>query len=307
MINVLFISEDTSRMLTKNYFYLENELKKLVNLMIWRKSGHISYILNQLPARPNFILLLNDLDRQMAPMIKGLSNINIPTGLFVNDVHRFLKLRRDYINKNKIPYIFTVVRDKSLSIYPEFKNNMEWFPNFFSDELHKDYGLKKDINLLMMGAVNDYYPLRQKIIHAYSKDSDFVYHSHPGYREFSKKEESQSFIGHTYAKEINRAKIFFTTPSILKYPVAKYFEVLAGKTLLLAPTFKELEDLGFIPGFHFVQIDENNFKEKASYYLANESKRQKIAEQGYHFVHSKHTVKLRAQQLVKKIKTIIRQ
>lgn len=305
MLHVLFIAEDTSSQLNKNFNYLEQELTSLVNVTIWRKPGHISYILKQLDISPDFILLLNDIDKQMSPMIKGLSNIDIPTGLFVNDVHRFTNLRRNYIAKNNIPYLFTVVRDKFIETYPEFKNKMEWFPHFVNIELCKDYQLKKDINLLMMGAVNDFYPLRQKIMKSYEGNADFVYHSHPGYRNFSEKEESQNFIGQMYAKEINRAKILFSCPSILNYPVIKYFEALACKTLLLAPTFKELEDLGFIPGFHFVPIDENNFKEKAAYFLENETQRQKIVEQGYNFVHQRHTVKLRTEQLVGKIESIL--
>ncbi|ASN04433.1 glycosyltransferase [Virgibacillus necropolis] len=305
MINVLFIAEDTSSLLNKNFYYLEQELSNIVNLTIWRKPGHISYILKQLPTRPDFILLLNDIDKEMSPMVKGLANIDIPTGLFINDVHRFTSLRRNYIAKNNISYLFTVVRDKFIETYPEFENKMEWFPHFVNIELCKDYGLEKEINLLMMGAINDFYPLRQRIIKSYEGNTDFVYHHHPGYRKLSEQEEKQHFIGQLYAKEINRAKILFTCPSILNYPVIKYFEALACKSLLLAPTFKELEDLGFIPGFHFVPIDENNFKEKAAYFLANEAERQKIVEQGYNFIRQKHSVKRRTQQLVKKIESIL--
>ncbi|GAB3064498.1 glycosyltransferase family protein [Virgibacillus ainsalahensis] len=305
MVHVLFIAEDTSGQLNKNFHYLEQELSNAVNVMLWRKPGHINYILKQLPARPDFILLLNDMGHQISPMIKGLAHTGIPSGLFVNDVHRLTKQRKSYIEKNNISYIFTIVRNKFLKTYPEFKHKMEWFPHFVNTELYKDYDLKKDINLLMMGAVNHFYPLRRQILKSYKGDRHFVYHRHPGYRNFSETEERQHFIGQTYAKEINRAKIFFTCPSVLNYPVTKYFEVLACKTLLLAPAFEELEDLGFIPGVHFVSIDENNFKEKAAYYLKNERERQKIAEQGYYFIHQKHTSKQRTDQLVKKIENIL--
>ncbi|UJL46872.1 glycosyltransferase family 1 protein [Virgibacillus sp. NKC19-16] len=304
-MHVLFIAEDTSRQLNKNFHYLEQELTNRMNVTFWRKSGHISHILKQIPTRPDFILVLNDIDQQMFPMIKGLAHIDIPTGIFVNDVHRFTELRRNYIYKNKISYVFPVVRDTFIKTYPEFKRKMEWLPHFVNIASYKDFGLEKKINLLMMGAVNDYYPLRQKILKFYTGNSNFTYHNHPGYREFSEKEESINLIGHTYAKEINQAKIFFTCPSVLNYPVIKYFEALACKTLLLAPTFKELEDLGFIPGVHFIPIDETNFKEKAAYYLTHDTERQKIAEQGYHFVRQRHSVKQRTKQLVKIIERIL--
>lgn len=303
MIHILFIAKDTSRILNKSFHYLEQELNKMIHLTIWRKPGHIDYILKQLPYRPNFILLLNDIDKQMSPVIKGLSHTNIPTGLFVNDVHRFVNLRRNYIAKNNITHLFTVVRNKFIDIYPEYRNKIEWLPHFVNTELYKDYGLTKDINLLMMGAVNDIYPLRKKIVKTYEGSLNFVYHKHPGYRSFSKSEEDKHFIGHRYAQELNRAKIVFTSPSVFYYPVRKYFEVLACRTLLLAPTFCELEDLGFIPGYHFVAIDKDNFIEKATYYLNNKKERQKIANQGYLFIRQNHSVKHRTIQLIDKIKS----
>lgn len=305
MINLLLIAKDTSNYVDKNFYFLEQELAKSTNLTIWRNSGNISHIMKKISKKLDFILLLNDIGNRMFPVVKGLASINIPTGLIVNDVHRFKELRRRYIRKNNIRHIFSVVREKFYENYPEYIDKMEFHPHFVNTDIYKDYGLKKDINLLMMGAVNYFYPLRQKILYSYKEDTNFVYHDHPGYRNFNMDEENQIYIGEKYAKEINRSKIFFTCPSILNYPVKKYFEVLACKSLLLAPTFKELEDLGFIPGTHFISIDENNFKEKAAYYLANEIERNKIVEQGYLFAHQTHSVKIRAQQLVHKIESIL--
>ncbi|GGB49031.1 glycosyltransferase [Virgibacillus dakarensis] len=305
MLNVLFVTEDTSQFIHRIYYDLEQELKERANVMIWRKSGHIDFILKQLPTKPDFILLLNDIDQQMSPMIKGLSHSGIPTGLFINDVHRFINLRRNFITKNNINHLFTVIRDKFIQTYPEFVDKMEWFPHFVQTEIFRDYGIDKNINLLMMGAVSDHYPLRQKIIKTYKGNPDFIYHKHPGYRNFNKDEKNQHFIGERYAREINQAKIVFTCPSVFQYPVIKYFEVLACKTLLLAPTFKELEDLGFVPDYHFIPIDENNFMDKAAYYLANETERQTIAEQGYRFIRKRHSVKQRSDQLIKKIESVI--
>lgn len=307
MLNVLFIAVDTSQQLHRIYYYLEKELDRTVNLFIWRKSGHIEYILNLLPVKIDFILYLNDIGRQIEPTIYGLSRIDIPTGLFVNDVHRFEKLRRNYISKHKISHLFTVSRDKFIKHYPEFSSKMEWFPHFVNTEIFRDYGIKKHINLLMIGAVNELYPLRQKIIKSYKGNPSFVYRKHPGYQTFNNHDEYQYFVGDNYVKELNRAKIVFTCPSVFYYPVIKYFEVLACKTLLLAPTFPELEDLGFIPGYHFVPINEDNFMDKATYFMENEAERQQIAEQGYQFIRKDHSVETRAKQLVRSIRNIIDQ
>jgi len=305
MLHVLFIGEDTSRFINRNFYYLEKELAKLVHLTIWRKPGKIDYILNRLKVKPDFILILNDMGLRLSPMIKGLRNCDIPIGLFVTDVHRLVKIRENYIIKNKIDYIFTIGREQSVQTYPQLKHKLEWFPHFVHPGIYKDYFLEKDIEFLMIGAVNKTYPLREKIVNAYSEDPRFICSHHPGYRDFTREEEKVKRVGVHYAKELNRTKIFFTCPSIYNYPVMKYYEALACRTLLLAPTFNELEDLGFIPGEHFVAIDESNFKEKAAYYLANEEERQRITEQGYQFIHEKHTVSVRAKQLTEKIESIL--
>lgn len=307
MVHILWISEDTSRLITKNFVYLEQELEKFVTLSRFRKSGHIDSILKQISQRPDFILLLNDMEQKIYPLIKGLQTTDIPVGLFINDIHRFTKRRENDIQKFQIPYLFTVVRDPFLKTYPNFQHKMEWFPHFIHPEIYKDYERKKDIPMLMMGAVNDVYPLRKKIRDYYDGNSRFIYHAHPGYRAFSQAEEKHLIMGTNYAQELNRSKIFFTSPSVFHYPVLKYFEALACKTLLLAPTFKELEDLGFIPDYHFIAINEHNFAKKAAYYLENESERNKITEQGYQFVHQTHTVQIRTKQLVQRIKHILRQ
>ena len=305
MLHVLFIGEDTSRFLNRNFYYLEKELAKHVHLTIWRKSGNIGSIINRLQTKPDFILILNDMGQHLSPMIKGLRNCTIPIGLFVTDVHRLVKIRENYIIKNKIDYIFTIGREQSVQTYPQLKHKLEWLPHFIHPGIYKDYLLEKDTELLLIGAVNKNYPLREKIVNAYSDDSRFVYYHHPGYRDFNQKEENEKLIGVSYAKELNRTKIFFTCPSSYNYPVMKYYEALACKTLLLAPTFNELEDLGFIPGKHFIAIDESNFKERAAYYLVHDKERQRITEQGYEFIQEKHTVSVRANQLVEKMESIL--
>lgn len=286
--------------------FLEEECAKLTNLSVYRNSANMNRILKKTPQTPDFILLANDLGKEISPIIDGLSSVKIPVGLLVHDVHRFTESRRHFMRKNQIQHIFSIARDKFVDSYPEYKNRMTWLPHWVNPHLYKDYHLKKEIDLLMMGAVNSVYPFREKVLQSYQNEPNFIYHRHPGYEDGKTMKSDTFYIGEKYAQEINRAKIFFTCPSIYHYPVQKYFEALACKTLLLAPTFQELEDLGFIPGTHFVAVNEDNFMEKAKYYLKNETKRNKIAAQGYEFIHSNHSLSIRARGLVKTIEAILR-
>lgn len=302
-LKILFITKDHSEYMTKNFYYFALKLSKLTYLELWHSPGDITEILKTIQIYPDFILL-NDLRPHELPQISGLSSVNIPLGIIVEDVHNNTKERRAFIKKNNIKNIFSITRDKFYECYLDLKDRMYWLPHWVNIDIFRNYGLTKDINYLIMGSVSSkYYPLRNKIFKTLKREPGFVYHKHPGYTNII---DSNAFIGEKYAREINRAKIFFTDGGIYNYPVKKYYEVLACKTLLLAPSFKELEDLGFIPGVHFVDVDENNFLEKAKYYLQYDKEREEIAQKGYEMVRAKHSVDIRVSQFVKIIEDIMK-
>lgn len=84
-------------------------------------------------------------------------------------------------------------------------------------------------------------------------------------------------------------------------------QLLACKTLLLAPTSHELEDLGFIPNKHFVPISQHDFQQKANYYLRHDAISKRIAQNGFEMVRKKHSTKKRVQQFLHIVKNIIHQ
>ncbi|WP_066296332.1 glycosyltransferase [Bacillus sp. FJAT-29937] len=303
MIKVLFITRDFSQYVERNTFYLTNELRKWMDVIEWFEPGDIHEILRKIREKPDFILL-NDLRDSRCPAISGLSTLKIPFGIIMHDLHWEVEKRKKFIEESKVKYIFSIYRDPFLRKFPEYRDRMYWLPHFFNPAIFKDYHLKKDIDYLLLGKMASYYPLRKKIVKTMKGIPGFVYREHPGYRNISEGEE-KALVGDNYAREINRAKIFFTCDSTLHYPIIKYYEVLACNTLLLAPSLKELTDLGFIPGQHFVEINKDNFLEKAKYYLDHEEDRKQIARTGYEMVHKNHTVSIRAVQLVSYIKKIL--
>ncbi len=54
MLKLLLIAADTSHFTNSNYAVLEQELAKVTNLMISRKSGPIKKILYKLPKKTGF-------------------------------------------------------------------------------------------------------------------------------------------------------------------------------------------------------------------------------------------------------------
>ncbi|WML39500.1 glycosyltransferase [Neobacillus sp. OS1-2] len=304
-VRLLFITKNWMNGIERNTYYLTEALKKRMVVEVWEEPGDINDILATIHFKPDFILL-NDIRPTRCPEITGLKDCPIPFGIIMHDLHYQMEARKQFVEQNNVQYIFTHYRDAFLSGYPEYKDRMIWLPHFVNIDVFKDYQLPKTLDFLMMGVVlESVYPLRDRILQQLREDPHFTYHPHPGYLHESY-DENQFLVGTRYAKEINQSKIFFTCDSIYHYPLMKYYEVLACNTLLLAPSSAELFDLGFVPGVHYIDINEENFIEKAFYYLQNyQTKGKAIAKNGYKMVRKKHSVTVRAKQLEKQFKKII--
>lgn len=288
-------------------------IEKFADVRYWHKNGEINDILNRMKFIPDFILHYdNAWSSSLSPMIKGLGTIKIPKGCIVIDIHYSPAKRRKYINNNKIDLIFSVTKSPFLKTFPQYKDKFRWFPFAINPEVFKDWNIEKDINFLLMGQVFDRerksanktqtprgkYPFREEVLVKMRKEEGFLFHQHPGHHA---RQTSTAFLNVNYAKELNRTKMFFTCGSKYHYPVLKYFEAPACRSLLLAKPVPDLLELGFIDGENFIACNESNFHEKAMYYLENEAERTRITDNGYQFIHTHHTNDVRAQQFVKHV------
>lgn len=303
-IKLLFLTRDFSTHVSRNTYYFIEKLWNLVDLVVWPNPGNINDIFKLIKFIPDFILI-NDTMPDFCPTITGLSSINIPMGMIMIDLHSDVEKRKKFINENHVKYLFSICRDAFKIYYPEYLDKMFWFPHFVNTDVFKDYGQPKDIDVLMMGCISGKeYKFRKHILSVMQHEPGFVYHTHPGYKYSVDPDE---YVRENYAKEINRAKIFITEDSIYHYPVKKYYEVPACNTLLLAPTSRELEDLGFIPGVNFVDIAEDDFLEKSRYYILHDKEREEISYRVYEMVRTRHSAQKRSMDFINTLKQLLSQ
>lgn len=304
-LKLLFFTKDQSEQMEKSSHYLVEELKKQCDVMVWPDEGGIAEVLNQLSYRPDFILLNDCFAPKLGPCVSGLRDIRIPKGIIFHDISNYIPQRKRFIAQENIDIIFVHYRDAFRKWYPRLNKRMIWLPHHANTEIYKDYQQEKTINWLMMGALSyRLYPLRTLMMQRLKEKQGFLYHPHPGYHHENNIQPG-SLIGKDYAMEINRAKMFLTCDSIFKYPLMKYFEVLACNTLLVAPFSNELTDLGFIDGKTFVAVERTTFSEAADYYLHHKKERTDIAERGYRMVRERHSTRKRASELITAIETAI--
>lgn len=303
-LKILFLTKNFESRMEKSSFYLAEELRKHVVLETWEKDGHIKEILDQVPINPDFILL-NDYKYDYCPWVWGFSEIDIPVGAIMHDLKFKVSYRRNFYLKEQIKYIFPHYRDAALRLFPDIVDRFHWLPHHVPLDIYKDWGLDKDIDYLMIGAMfPKLYKERIKMYEVMKDEPGFLSYSHPGYKELESKKEN-NVIGEEYARVLNRAKMFITCDSSDHFPLMKYFEVLASNTLLLASASNELADLGFVDGETFVAVTSETVREKARYYLSNEKERLAIAKRGYEMVRERHSTERRAQELLEKIVEIV--
>lgn len=299
-------------------------LEKYADVYYWQQHGHIKDILKTLNIEPDFIFHYDIAwNFIMAPKVEGLAEIDIPTGCFVIDLHWKPNERIQYFIDSNIDLIFSATKYPFLKTFPQFKDKFRWLPWSINPNIMKDYGQKKDIDSLLMGLVyidkhahghhklpevmppKGSYAFRDAVFSHMKNHPGFVYHPHPGHLA---KQSDLLIVNEEYAKELNRAKIFFTCGGRHKtgrVAVLKFFEAPACRTLLLAEPNDDIIDLGFIDRENYAACTTDDFMEKADFYLANDQERIRITENGYHFVHQHHTHDERAKQMLKEISVLL--
>ncbi|WHH58353.1 glycosyltransferase [Petroclostridium sp. X23] len=300
-------------------FDLIPAIQDLADIEYWHEDGDIREILEKIRFEPDFIFQYDiGWGFIYAPHITGLGEIEIPKGCYVNDVHNPREERIACFEDGKVDLIFSTYREPFFKAFPEHQDKHRWLPFSINPDVMKDWGLRKNINFLLMGQVhvddkNDppkrnppkgRYPFREAVLERMKEEGRFVFHPHPGHYALPSK---NLVVNAKYAKELNRSKIFFTCGGEFNYAVAKFFEAPACRTLLLAKPNQDILDLGFIDGIHFVACDESNFYDKAMYYIKNKEERKYIIENGYDFIHTYHTNQVRARQFVNYVEDFLKE
>jgi len=105
-------------------------------------------------------------------------------------------------------------------------------------------------------------------------------------------------VGDEYANVLARSRAFIFGTSIYKYPLLKFMEGWASRTCVVADEPLTSRRIDLRDGENYVKISLENWKEKLVDILADEDRRQKIADEGYKTVMKYHTADVRARELL---------
>ncbi len=198
-------------------------------------------------------------------------------------------------------------KDKKFNKPIEFIN----IPHCAEHTVFKDYRLKKDVDILLVGAIHvntkfgPHYPLRQKMVDVLmtmSEEYNTRIFQHPGYDLPSADSDK---YGIDFAKAMNSAKICVTCSGRPRSRFGKYVEIPMSRSAIAADIPNETQD--FFREF-VIEINIEDSKEeiisKLKEYLEDEDKLKEITDRG-HMLSKKFNQEYYASLFIEKIKKIL--
>jgi len=185
--------------------------------------------------------------------------------------------------------------------FPQFVDKFISFKKYFATDKRYTslaYNTNPKMKCLLTGASSAFYPLRIYLKSELVKDStlrkfvDVNWHLSP-----KRPGEIAPVYGDEYAKRLNSYFCGVTCSTKNHYAISKYAEIPAAGSLLLADQMGGSDEMGLIPGKHFVPITEKTVVTQIKAVLKNPAEYEAIRKRGMEYVRAHHSIKNRFEQL----------
>ena len=306
----LLISElrALSRYVSREFYYTMTELidaygwKHIETQELWGRPGSLaSRLEQQFGEMPSVVLFWEGYDFLIS-VLAELRNLPIRICLFADDLHWTSDSMR---SKKLVSYmhcdvILAAYEPEFDRFYPGLRRNrtVVWAPHAACPDFFLPFNESPRSAVFLSGKIHPLYPLREKMLKLYESGKYAIdLTAHPGYHcEYD--HESDSTVGPSYARNIHARLCGFTCSLKHHYTVAKFFEIPATGSLLLADASvrEPLRKLGFVEHEHYIAVDEDHLEEGVQYVLdpRNRELVDRIRRAGQELVLQTHTTRDRA-------------
>lgn len=241
--------------------------------------------------------------------ISGLADIKQPSAVNRDELDTEDNTAEEAVRKftqHKIDLVIShQMRQMDNPLLKTLPCHMAYIPYCANSFIFKDYAEEKTIDLLLIGNLAAArYPLRAKL-HNYLlkmrqdpryKELNIEIYPYPGYRLETAYDEAHVI---NFAKLINRSKICLTCSGKYHLKYAKYVEVAACHSLLMADMPGEDQEIlkQYLAEIS-PHISYSEFTEKIEHYLYDTKIRMELTERGYSIVKTNFTQERYARDFV---------
>jgi hypothetical protein len=186
--------------------------------------------------RPDFIFHGVDLGATGSPLVSGLGSLDVPKAMQIVDSWEAPEVQQRLLRDHRFDYAFHVARLGE----PDYERacpgtRFIWTPNAVCTETFRDYGLRREQDVLFYGATYDWYPLRQRLRTLLTSPAAGFLRvkiiPHPGYWDGGYAPQPDHYVGEKLAQEINRSWITVATASVHDCLFVKHLEIAAAMSL----------------------------------------------------------------------------
>jgi hypothetical protein len=322
-MKLLFLTVDRSNVVTKHWGWLQKAIANVADVDFVKislngmKAGqfarkvslgeiHVKPVIKQLKKSYDFILT----DANFAFKDEPWGEIKTPRGMIIQDLHYNKKdpkenpyLQVQIAKRQHWDIVFHRFRYPIMEWFPELAkmSKLVWLPHCIDVDMFKDRNIDKKYDVLMAGwHFDEYYPYRHKA-HELLKDMDY-YTEIERPPEIGHKDNSRWPVAGDFSTVLNQSKICITDGLKHNYVILKYYEMAASNTCIFSNWFDELADVGFKPNENMVVMNFDDLNGQIRWWLEHDKEREKIAENAYKLVMSRHTADIRAKEILEAIK-----
>lgn len=205
----------------------------------------------------------------------------------------FIKMMQKY----DISYVFAIALGMGYSL-AELRNYIYYYPHFIDSKINNDYGLEKIVPVLLTGNFGfnkKQYLWRKQIESPIKKTFPFLHFGHPGYKMNNINSDILHISGQKYFKTINSSWITPTSGGFRNQLVMKHLEIPGSRSCLVCKPSSNVEAYGFKDMENCVFSEPDEIVEKFNWLFENPDELQRITDNGYNLVHSRHSENHRPQ------------
>lgn len=171
--------------------------------------------------------------------------------------------------------------------------NLFLWPNFIDPSIHRDYGLKKTIPVMLSGSQSPRYPWRREVFKQVAERFPTLFLGHRGW--LIDKSFPQMLTGVSYARMINASMVAPSCGTVVRDLVRKHLEIPGSKSCLVTEDTPALRAAGFEDMVNCVFADGRDVLDKLGYLFAHPGTLEAITLRGYDLVHARHRIGARDQ------------
>jgi len=180
------------------------------------------------------------------------------------------------------------------------------YPRCVDKNCFKEYGLEKKYDIITLGVLSHFYPLRSWMHNFLSQNSskmNIKYKNHPRCgAEF----RHNDFVREKYAMAINSSKMMASCGGRYHLAFNKIFESMGCGTAYIGERPYGEQELHMQDGYNYIAVSPNNFTSKIMEYLKNPEQLKKIVHNARDTFEKYHHIDSRAMDFVKIIEEILK-